>query len=215
MMMRSLFTGRDRQAAHHESSSERISRHSSGWAQVRKFLASQDSLRVLDIGPTSPTNISYVTGLGHSIYMTNLVLEASKPEWKLPTEEGEPELYDVDRFIATNLAFTGREFDVVLFWDIADYLPKPLLAPILNHIQQVMVRDGQLLAFFHTRDTGEETAFCRYHLTSGDMIEIQRAGEYPLLQIYNNRQIERLFASFSSYRFFLAKDNLREVIVSR
>jgi hypothetical protein len=78
-----------------------------------------------------------------------------------------------------------------------------------------MVRDGQLLAFFHTRDVGEENAFCRYHLTNGDMIDMQRAGDYPLQQIYNNRQIERLFASFSSYRFFLAKDNLREVIVSR
>jgi hypothetical protein len=214
-MMRTLFSGRDRQISSQQSSTERIARHSSGWAQVRKFMTSMESLRVLDIGPTSPTNISYVTGLGHSIYMTNLVLEASKPEWRLPSEADEPEKYDVDRFIATNLAFTGREFDVVLFWDIADYLPKPLLAPVLNHIQQVMVRDGQLLAFFHTRDVGDETAFSRYHLTGGDGIEIQRSGDHPVQQVFNNRQIERLFASFSSYRFFLAKDNLREVIVSR
>ena len=213
--MRSLFSSRERQAATQEASNERIARHSSGWAQARKFMNSRESLRVLDIGPTSPTNISYVTGLGHSIYMTNLVQEAAKPEWVLPAEEGEPEEFDVDRFITTNLAFAGREFDVVLFWDTADYLPQPLLAPVLNHIQQVMVRDGQLLAFFHTRDVGAETAFCRYHLTDTDMVEMQRAGDYPLLHIYNNRQIERLFSSFSSYRFFLAKDNLRDVTVAR
>ncbi len=195
---------------------DRSSRNSSGWGQVGKFMNTRESLRVLDIGPTSPTNIAYVTGLGHSIYMANLVAEAAKPEWRLPpTEEGELEQYDVDRFISTNLAFTGREFDVVLFWDIADYLPQPLVGPILNHIQQVMVRDGQLLAFFHTKEGRKDTAFCRYHLTTSGAIDMQRAGDYPLLQIYNNRQVERLFASFSSYRFFLAKDNLQEVIVSR
>jgi len=37
------------------------------------------------------------------------------------------------------------------------------------------------------------------------VVEMQRAGDYPLLQIYNNRQIERLFSSFSNYRFFLAE----------
>ena len=213
--MRSFFSSRDRQSAIQETDGERIARHSSGWAQARRFMNSRESLRVLDIGPTSPANISYVTGLGHSIYMTNLVQEAAKPEWLLPMGEGEPEYFDVERFITTNLAFAGREFDVVLFWDTADYLFQPLLAPVLNHIQQVMVRDGQLLAFFHTRDVGAETVFCRYHLTDGDVVEMQRAGDYPLVQIYNNRQIERLFSSFSSYRFFLAKDNLREVIVAR
>jgi hypothetical protein len=214
--MRSFFSDRDRQSATQEtSSSDRVSRHSSGWALTRSLMNSRESLRVLDIGPTSPTNISYVTGLGHSIYMTNLVQEAAKPEWLLPSEKGEPDSFDVDRFITTNLAFAGREFDVVLFWDTADYLPQPLLAPVLNHIQQVMVQDGQLLAFFHIKDSGSETAFCRYHLTDGDTVQMQRAGKYPLLQVYNNRQIEGLFSSFSSYRFFLAKDNLREVIVAR
>ncbi len=214
--MRSLFGSRERQPATQEStSSDRVSRHSSGWAQARRFMNSRESLRVLDIGPTSPANISYVTGLGHSIYMTNLVQEAAKSEWLLPSEEGEPDFYDVERFITTNLAFAGREFDVVLFWDTADYLPEPLLAPVLNHIQQVMVRDGQLLVFFHSKDIGVDTSFCRYHLTDTDTVEMQRAGDYPLLQLYNNRQIERLFSSFSSYRFFLAKDNLREVIVAR
>jgi len=35
------------------------------------------------------------------------------------------------------------------------------------------------------------------------------------VQIYSNRKIENMLSEFSSYRFFLAKDSLREVIVTR
>ena len=34
-------------------------------------------------------------------------------------------------------------------------------------------------------------------------------------QIFNNRSLEKLFQGFESLKFFLARDNLREVIVRR
>jgi hypothetical protein len=39
--------------------------------------------------------------------------------------------------------------------------------------------------------------------------------EYPLLNNYTNRQIERLLAAFKGYHFLLSKDNVREVVVTR
>jgi hypothetical protein len=44
---------------------------------------------------------------------------------------------------------------------------------------------------------------------------MQKAGNYPVLHIYSNRKIENLLRDFSTYRFFLAKDSLREVIITR
>ena len=41
------------------SSSERSARHSRGWNDVRTHLQKTDSLRVLDFGLTSPSNINY------------------------------------------------------------------------------------------------------------------------------------------------------------
>jgi hypothetical protein len=195
--------------------SERESRHSSGWAQLQKHLASRDSLRILDIGPTSAVNINYVTGLGHSIYMANLVDEAAKPEWMVPDESGDGKHFDVDRFIATNLDFSDRKFDVVIFWDTADYLPAAVLGPVINRIHEVMQPGGLLLGFFHSKATAGEVRFSRYHLTATDSVEIQRTGNHPLLNVYNNRQIEKLLHAFSGYKFFLAKDNLSEVIATR
>ena len=197
------------------SKSERASRHSSGWAQMLQHLKAQPELRVLDVGPTSPNNINYLTSLGHSVYMVDLVEDAARPEWLLPQEDGSPAKFDVERFLAANLDFSGRGFDVVLFWDTADYLPESLVGPVLERLHQVMYTGAYLLAFFHTRAEAPGTAFCRYNLTDSDSVEIQAAATAPLLSVYNNRSIEKLFSAYSSYRFFLAKENLREVIVTR
>ena len=103
---------------------------------------------------------------------------------------------------------------MVILWDTADYLPEPLLAPVFSRIHEVLQPGGLMLAFFHaTPDT--EASFHRYHLTDTDVIEMQRAGNYPLLNVYSNRKIENMLTEFSNYRFFLAKDSLREVIITR
>ena len=210
--MRNLFNSDN--ASSTKGTAGRVPRHSSGWKELLKHLGTQESLRVLDIGPTSSTNINYITSLGHSIYMANLVEEAAKPEWVIPAEEGEPAGFDVDGFLKSNLNFSGRMFDVVILWDTADYLPEPLLASVFSRIHEVLQPGGLMLAFFHVT-ADPEASFHRYHLTDTDVVEMQRAGTYPLLHVYSNRKIENMLSEFSNYRFFLAKDNLREVIITR
>jgi SAM-dependent methyltransferase len=212
--MRSLFGSGDSAGNTGGNEGGRIPRHSSGWKELLKHLRSEESLRVLDIGPTSSTNINYITSLGHSIYMANVVEEASKPEWVVAGEAGEPSSFNVEGFLESNLNFSGRMFDVVILWDTADYLPEALLTPVFSRIHQVLQPGGLMLAFFHAA-TSPDTAFCRYHLTDTDVVEMQRAGNYPLLQTFSNRKVENMLNQFSSYRFFLAKDSLREVIITR
>jgi hypothetical protein len=212
--MRNLFGGGDTTGNPRGSNAGRVPRHSSGWNELLKYLRTQESLRILDIGPTSSTNINYITNLGHSIYMANVVEEASKPEWLTLGEAGAEPVFDVDRFLESNLNFSGRKFDVVILWDTADYLPETLVAPVLSRIHEVLQPGGLMLAFFH-QSSSQDNFFCRYHLTDNDIVEMQRAGNYPLLNIYNNRKIENMLSEFSNYRFFLAKDSLREVIITR
>ena len=211
--MRSLFGNNDNSGSK-SGSDERVPRHSSGWKELLNHLRAHESLRILDIGPTSSGNINYITSLGHSIYMANLVEESAKPEWLTSAADGEPPTFDVERFLAANLEFSGRIFDVVILWDTADYLPESLVGAVLDRIHQVMQPGGLMLAFFHAA-TGPETAFSRYNLTDTDHVEMQRAGSYPLLHIYSNRKIEAMLAAFSGYKSFLAKDSLREIIATR
>jgi hypothetical protein len=212
--MRNLFGGGEGAGTSRGTDSSRIPRHSSGWKELQKHLKTQEALRVLDIGPTSSTNINYITGLGHSIYMANLVEEAARPEWIAPVEAGEEPRYDIERFFEVNLNFSGRQFDVVTLWDTVDFLPEPLVEPVFAKLHEVMAPGGLMLAFFHANND-PNAVFCRYHLSDTEVVEMQKAGKYPLVNIYSNRKVENLLREFGSYRFFLAKDSLREVIITR
>ncbi|MBB6145257.1 hypothetical protein HNQ77_003215 [Silvibacterium bohemicum] len=201
-------------------SGPRIPRHSSGWSAMLKHLKEEESLRVLDIGPTSPQNINFLTGLGHSVYMSDVVHEAlagpAGGSWiTAATEEGGEPGFDVASFFEQNLNFGGREFDVVLLWTTLDYIPQGLIDPLIKHLHTAVKRGGKILAIFHTKAAGPETAFCRYHLTDSDSIELQESEPHPVLRVYTNRNIEKLFSHYGGYRFFLAKDNLYEVIITR
>lgn len=184
-----------------------------------KHLKTEANLRILDIGPTSPSNINFLTGLGHSVYMADIVHEAMKPNWlkAVPEDQeaGAPQQYDTEAFLEHNLGFSGRLFDVVLLWTTLDYLPEPMIAPVIDRFHSSMQPGGRILALFHTKKTGDETSFCRYHLTDSDNIEMQESAQYAVQRVYTNRNIEKLFDAYSNYKFFLAKDNVYEVIVSR
>ena len=187
----------------------RVARISSGWTQLVKTLRDQDGLRVLDIGSTSSSNINFLTGLGHSVYMANLLEDAADPQWNTG-EEGAP--FPADAFLRSSLDFGERLFDVVLFWDTGDYFPPELRQAVVTRLHEVMVPGGQLLAFFHIK---AESGRQRYHLRDDGQVDGQFIGSGEVKEPLSNRQIEQLFHAFASYRFFLAKDNLREVLVTR
>ncbi len=200
-------------------SSERPPRHSRGWVEVRTYLEQTQSLRVLDFGTTSPANINYLTSRGHSVYMANIVQDATRPEWLKPVQlfdpkDTEPE-FDVDSFIAANLDFSGRTFDVILLWDTANYLPPEMVPALFARLRKVLRPNGMLLAFFHGRLEGPETAFARFQLADADDLLALDSGSFPVRKVYQTRQVEKFFEGYSSFRFFLGKDNVREVIAVR
>lgn len=217
--MRSLFRRAGSGEASKGKSTSRTPRHSRGWQELLKFLQKNEGLRVLDVGPTSSNNINLITGLGHSIYMSNLVEEASRPEWHRIDDAGNAAFVS-EEFLASNLQFAGRAFDVVLLWDTADYLPELLLPPLLSRLHGSISPGGQMLCFFHAKPstgslaTPSDTEVFRYHLTATENLEMQQLGRRPVLHRYNNRQIESLLKDFSNFRFFLAKDNVREVLAT-
>ncbi|AXC14728.1 hypothetical protein ACPOL_5480 [Acidisarcina polymorpha] len=194
----------------------RIPRHSTGWSAMLKYLRDEESLRVLDIGPTSSSSINFLTGLGHSVCMADILTEANRSDWQNPASEDDVSIEaDAETFLNQHLDFNGRLFDVVLLWTTLDYLPEALLAPIVRRLYASLKPGGRILAFFHTKTTGAATAFYRYHLTDGDVVEMQEAERHPVRQVHTNRKIEKLFSDYEGCKFFLAKDNVYEVIVTR
>jgi hypothetical protein len=148
--------------------------------------------------------------------MADVVHESLTDSWTLPPiEEGGEPRFNAAGFVEQNLNFGGREFDVVMLWSTLDYVPQGLVQPLTEHLHQAVRKGGMILATFHAKATGPNTNFCRYHLTRSSTLEMQQADPHPVQRVYTNRNIEKLFAQYSNYRFFLAKDNLYEVLLTR
>jgi hypothetical protein len=196
-------------------SGPKVPRHSGGWAALRCRLQAESGLQVIDVGYTSAANLNYLTSLGHNVFLTDVVRDACAGNWQIGTDEDGNPLWNIEGFLEHSLNFAGRKFDVVLLWTTLDYLPEGLVAPVVERLFEATNPDGQLLAFFHTRIQGEETVHCRFHVTDGEEVEIQLTQPFPIQRAFTNRSIERLFAAWSGYRQFLAKDSVSEVIITR
>ncbi len=182
---------------------------------MRKRLESEPGLRVIDVGYTSPSNINYLTSLGHSVFMADLVHDAWKGNWQTGTDDDGNPIWNVRGFLDGSFNFGERMFDIVLLWTTLDYLPEALVEPVVQRLHSSMNPGGSVLSFFHMKTQGENTTFSRFHLTEGDEVEMQHAESFPIQRVFTNRSIERLFAGWSGHRQFLAKDALSEVIMTR
>jgi hypothetical protein len=196
-------------------STEKFPRYSGAWATMRKRLKAEQGLRIIDSGTTSPSNINFLTNLGHSIFLADPVNEACSGNWLKGKDPDDNPIWDIEGYLDHTMEFSGRMFDVVLLWTTLDYLPEPFVVPLVNHLHAWMNPGGQVLAFFHTRQKGDETAYCRFNVTDTDDVEMQAAKPYVIQRAFTNRSIQSLFSRWSGFKQFLAKDSLSECIITR
>jgi SAM-dependent methyltransferase len=197
------------------ASGPRMPRHSGGWNALRKRLEAEPGLRVIDSGATSPTNINFLTSLGHSVFLTDLATEACTGAWQTGVDDNDKPVFNTEGYLKQTLDFAGKMYDIVLLWTALDYLPDPFVPAVVSHLYASLNPGGQVLAFFHTRKQPEESAHCRFHLTPSETVEMQLAQPFPIQRVFTNRSIQDLFNQWSGFRQFLAKDSISEVIITR
>jgi SAM-dependent methyltransferase len=228
-----LFRGSSATEAATPLPAQKLTRRSSGLSELARLWDSDSPLCVLDLGSTSGANIRFFTERGHKIYSEDLLVASTEPNLVTKDEEGKVVL-DSRQFLADNLVYPAAHFDVVLCWNLPDYLDESLVRPVMGRLWSVLKPGGMLLAFFHTKDAGPDSPCYRFHILDKDTLEMQkivlkretRRGPtgavhtaindgFRLQRVFNNRHIETLFRDFASIKFFLARDNVREVLVVR
>ena len=153
-----IFGGSGRQGTEDEFvPGEKISRRSTGFNEFIRAISREEGLKILDLGSTSPANITFMTGLGHKFHQEDVLRSATDKSLVIPNGDGGTTI-DVHRYFDENLDFEREEFDAVMFWDLADFLPEPLVKPLIERIQVAMKPGGILFALFHTKDAGPRRA---------------------------------------------------------
>lgn len=178
-------------------------------------LAASEGLHVLDFGLASQANIDFITGAGHRLYSEDFLstvqfffTEAERSENQFPADR-------IELFLNQSLDFADQTTDGALLWDVLQFLPSPVLQPVIDRLFRILAPDSLLLATFLPEHppAAATPLHCRI-LDARTLLARPRSFRLPAIPL-TNRAIERMFQRFSSVRFFLTRDNNREILLRR
>jgi hypothetical protein len=189
-------------------------RHSSGFEQFYAMLQASPNLSILDMSGASQANISFITGAGHRISSDD-ILGAMQQHFGEDFHETQQAASNAQRFLETTLTFPDAHFDGALVWDALQFLSPPLIELTIAQLLRVVRPGGMLLAFFNSSEKTTRLPLFNYRIQDPkNIVQIPRGGAQRC-QYFNNRSIEKLFDGAATVKFFLTRDNLREVLVRR
>lgn len=187
-------------------------RRSNGLRQFFDNLRGGSNLRILDLGGISQANVNFITLQGHKLYTEDVLRGLERLVSAAAPGSGQGL---VARFLRENLNFPAGHFDGILAWDRLEFLDEEMLGAAVARLQATLRPGGTILTFFHTQAKGQTVNVHRYEILDQQTLDLRPRAARPLPRAFNNRHLERLFGGFHSVKFFLANDNLREVIVTR
>lgn len=188
-----------------------VSRPSPGLEQFFASLPQEAALSLLDFSGASQANIQHITGLGYRLYSEDLLaaLDTLFPDG----DQTAPER--VHEFLAVHLDFRDFDHDGALLWDLLQFLSPSLLPVVVERLYRTLRPDAPVYALFHADERHPVVPAHHFRIVDGRTVAVLPRPHAQPCQPFNNRAIERLFQRFASVKFFLTRDNLREVVVRR
>ncbi len=178
---------------------------------------------LLDLGPAWQTTLSFFIERGFRVSSEDILRG-----WKEFLTEEEARLRNADisgsttgndaldmtptaravRFLNANLQYQKSSFDAVLLWDLLDYLEPAVANKTVAWITELLRPGGVVFAMFHSK---KPEGFQRYRVADSSTLQvISSAMICPAQKVYQNREIQDLFARYRTSKSFVGRDQLRE-----
>jgi hypothetical protein len=175
-----------------------------------------DRLRILDLSGASQANLNFVLQYGHHLYCEDFLAtleEVFGDGDDFFARQADDDL--VDRFLSQTFANLQGPFDGALIWDNLQLLQPPLLDYTVGHLHRLLEPGALVHAFFNSDERAKWIPVNTYRIEAANAIHViprdYRAAPPPLTA----RALERVFSDFASVKFFLSRDHIRELIVTR
>jgi len=189
-------------------------RPSRGLEEFFSYIRDQSGLTILDLGGATQKNVSFITELGHRLYSEDFLAILNETFGANETaDQSNPGR--IEYFLKQALDYPAGQIDGVLIWDVLEYLTPALLSAVVERLHTVVKPKGYMLAFFHSDDKQQGVPSYTFRIAEVNSLEISQHGLRKPAQLFNNRSLEKMFGRFESVKFFLTKEQLREVIVRR
>jgi SAM-dependent methyltransferase len=190
-------------------------RNSSGLDQFCASLEERAGMTILDLAGANQSTISFITGYGHGLYSDDLLMQMDACFGGGDFFDNQVSPRKVEEFMERALTFPDDHFDGVLVWDSLQYLSGPLLDAVIQRLWRMLRPGGSMFALFNASEQTQQVQSYSYKIVDHRTIGMQPRNLRKPSQPFNNRTLEKIFQNFHSVKFFLTRDNLREVIVRR
>ena len=192
------------------------SRNSNGLDQFCTALEERPGLSILDFAGASQSTISFITDYGHRLYSDDFVHQLDQcfgGAGDFYENQSNPLL--AARFLDAAMDFDDQSFDGALVWDSLQFMTPSLVQAVVGRLQRILRPGSNLLAVFHADERIDEIPTWSYRIQDRRTVLMTHRSQRKPAQVFNNRNLEKLFQDFTSVKFFLTRDHLREVLVKR
>lgn len=175
---------------------------------------------LLDLGPAWQTTLSFFIERGFRVSSDDLLRDwkafLTEEETRLREDASLRDALDMTpagraaRFLDGNLEYNKSSFDAILLWDVLDYLEPTLAKMLVAQLTELLRSGGVVFAMFHSR---KPVDFQRYRVADSDTLQLVSAPPiFPAQKVYQNREIQDMFARYRTVRSFVGRDQLRETL---
>jgi hypothetical protein len=182
---------------------------------------------LLDLGPAWQTTLSFFIERGFRVSSEDILrgwkeflneeeahLRNANVPGKVPGNAAVNDGLDMTpsaravRFLTANLQYQKSSFDAVLLWDLLDYLEPAVAKQTVAWITELLRPGAVVFAMFHSK---KPEGFQRYRVADSSTLQvISSAMICPAQKVYQNREIQDLFARYRTSKSFVGRDQLRE-----
>lgn len=196
-------------AAMAQPAADRAAYPSQNLKRLVSLLASADRPQLLDIGRLSDRNIEWFINKGFRVFVDDQFrcLPPPAPVKGAKTPPPPPPAL-------APLAYPDERFDVVVAWDLYDYLVPSQAQAFTADLRRILKPRGLLLAFFHF-DRKAAARHIRYRVLQEDRLEYLPVTAPQNRRVYENNEIQALFSEFDFVNSCFLANQVREILVRR
>ncbi len=164
----------------------------------------QPKPEILHLGPLCGDSVVYLAGRGARVHV-----EEVEPPPPLPQRKPGEALELPPPFV---LEQPDQSFDLVLVWELADFVPPDRLGELGAEVHRVLHEAGWVFLTSFATKPCEQEPLPRYRLMADDLI-VRLPGHGPAHRrfAHQNRDIERALGGLSVQGIQLQRNQLREI----
>lgn len=177
-----------------------------GLQELCRLIQNLGNRSILDLGGASGGNITFWSRFSPSIHVADL--HSAMPLVQ-PTEDGTSTGPAWDRILAIP---ESSQFDVILVWDLLNYLEQPLVVGLIQYLLRFCRRGALLFALIYDRQQMPALPTVFKIKDEENLIYEGRSSETRPCPRHQPREVQRMFAGFRVSSSFRLRHGVQEYL---